>query len=231
MFDILKFKKMIDDKNVNNKSNNNNNNNNTNETNDVSEDNKVNLLNKLKDIHHKSEERTFDLNEKFNQIKDDLQNLIDSYKNNIYEEDEYENENNVDIFSLHKYINNYISNEREISVNNIDNVFDQVTDTINKKLENNYTERENIKSSIIDTKNEFDGMCEETLNHYDETKIQKNEIEEKINSQMEEQFGKVNDILNNEVGIEEKNKNDIISATQNYLADLGKKMKNEKIER
>ena len=150
---------------------------------------------------------------------------------NLYEEDEYETESNVDILSLNKYINNYINKEREVSINNINSVFEQVTDTINQKLGNNSTERENIKTTIIDTKNEFDGMCEETLNHFDEVKNQKNEIEYKINSQMEEQFGKVNDILSNEVEIEEKNRNDIINASQIYLADLGKKMKNEKIER
>ena len=219
---------MIEEKNSNNKSNNNNN---TNEANDISEDSKKDLLCKLKDIHHKSEVRTFDLNEKFNQIKDELQSLIDTYKNNLYEKEEYENEDNLDIFSLQKYISNYINKEREVSINNIDNVFEQVTDTINQKLGNSSTDRENIKNTIIDTKNEFDGICEETLNHFNETKNQKNEIEDKINSQMEEQFGKVNDILNNEVEIEEKNKNDIINATQIYLADLGKKMKNEKIER
>jgi len=219
---------MIEEKNSNNKSNNNNN---TNEANDISEDSKKDLLCKLKDIHHKSEVRTFDLNEKFNQIKDELQSLIDTYKNNLYEKEEYENEDNLDIFSLQKYISNYINKEREVSINNIDNVFEQVTDTINQKLGNSSTDRENIKNTIIDTKNEFDGNCEETLNHFNETKNQKNEIEDKINSQMEEQFGKVNDILSNEVEIEEKNKNDIINATQIYLADLGKKMKNEKIER
>jgi len=219
---------MIEEKNSNNKSNNNNN---TNEANDISEDSKKDLLSKLKDIHHKSEVRTFDLNEKFNQIKDELQSLIDTYKNNLYEKEEYENEDNLDIFSLQKYISNYINKEREVSINNIDNVFEQVTDTINQKLGNSSTDRENIKNTIIDTKNEFDGICEETLNHFNETKNQKNEIEDKINSQMEEQFGKVNDILSNEIEIEEKNKNDIINATQIYLADLGKKMKNEKIER
>ena len=218
---------MLEEKNSNNKSNNNN----TNEANDISEDNKKDLLNKLKDIHHKSEVRTFDLNEKFNHIKDDLQNFIDTYKKNLYEEGEYENENNVNIFSLQNYINNYLNKEREISINNINNVFEQVTDTINQQLENKSTERESLKTTIIDTKNEFDGMCEQTLNHFDEMKNQKNEIEDKINSQMEEQFGKVNDILYNEVEVEEKNRNDIISASQSYLADLGKKMKNVKIER
>jgi hypothetical protein len=220
---------MIEGKNSNNKSNNNNSN--TNEANDISEDNIQNLLNKLRDIHHKSEVRTFDLNEKFNQIKDDLQNIIDAYKKNLYEEDEYETESNVDILSLNKYINNYMDKEREVSINNINSVFEQVTDTINQKLGNNSTERENIKTKIIETKNKFDGMCEETLNHFEEVKNQKNVIEDKINSQMEEQFGKVNDILSNEVEIEEKNRNDIINASQIYLADLGKKMKNEKIER
>ena len=58
-------------------------------------------MKKLKEIHRKSEEKTFDLNEKFNQIKDGLQKLIDTYQNNLYEENE--SENNIDIISLHKY--------------------------------------------------------------------------------------------------------------------------------
>ena len=48
---------------------------------------------------------------------------------------------------------------------------------------------------------------------------------------MEEQFDKVNDILKKENDIEEKGKNNIINATQNYLGDIGIKMKKEKKER
>ena len=196
----------------------------------ISEDyNRPDLLNKLKEIHRKSEERTFDLNEKFNQIKDGLQKLIDNYQNTLYQEDE--SENNIDIFSLQKYINNYINNERETSINNINNVFEQISDTVNSKIEKNSEEKEDIKTSLVEIKNEFDGIYEEAQNHFNEIKNQKDEIKTKIDMQMEEQFENVNDIINNEIEIEEKGKNDIITITQNYLIELGKKMKKEKNER
>jgi len=218
---------MIEDKNINNKSKDNND---KNDISDISLDyNKIDLINRLKEIHRKSEEKTFDLNEKFNQIKEGLQKLIDTYQNNLYQEEE--SENNIDIFSLHKYINNYINKEREISINNINNVFEQISDSINTKIEKNSEEKEDIKTSIIEIKNEFDGIYEESINHFEETKIQRDEIKDKIDIQMEEQFDKVNDILKKEIDIEEKGKNNIINATQNYLGDLGIKMKKEKKER
>ena len=218
---------MLEDKNINNKSKDNND---KNDISDISLDyNKIDLINRLKEIHRKSEEKTFDLNEKFNQIKEGLQKLIDTYQNNLYQEEE--SENNIDIFSLHKYINNYISKEREISINNINNVFEQISDSINTKIEKNSEEKEDIKTSIIEIKNEFDGIYEESINHFEETKIQRDEIKDKIDIQMEEQFDKVNDILKKEIDIEEKGKNNIINATQNYLGDIGIKMKKEKKER
>ena len=215
--------------------NNNNNNNiskeiNKNEISSISQDNyKQDLMKKLREIHRKSEERTFDLNEKFNQVKDGLQKLIDTYQNNLYEENEFEN--NIDIISLNKYMNDYINNERETSINNINNIFEQISDTLNTKAEKNMEEKEDIKTSLIEIKNEFDAIYEETVNHYDETKMQKDDIKNKIDIQMEEQLGKVNDILNNEIEIGEKSKNDIINVIQNYLKDLGIKMKKEKMER
>ena len=218
---------MLDSKNINNISKDNK----KNEISNISQDNvkKQDLISKLKEIHRKSEERTLDLNEKFNQIKDGLQKLIDTYQNNLYEEKE--SDNNIDIYSLQKYINNYINNERETSINNINNVFEQIADTINTKAENNSEEKEDIKTTLIEIKNEFDAIYEETVNHFDETKIKKDEIKSKIDMQMDEQFEKVNNILNNESEIEEKGKNDIISLTQNYLKEIGKKMKKEKVER
>ena len=196
---------------------------------DISQDFRPDLLYKLKEIHQKSEERTFDLNEKFNQIKDGLQNLIDNYQNNLYQEEEPENY--IDYFSLQKYINNYINNEREISINNINNVFEKLSEQLNSKIEKNSEEKEDIKTSMVEIKNEFDGIYVETLSHFNETKNQKDEINNKIEMQMEEQFEKINDIINNEFGIEEKGKNEIITLAQDYLRDIGKKMKKEKIER
>ena len=220
---------MIEDKNFNS-DNNKSKFINKNDISDISQDyNRPDLLNKLKEIHRKSEERTFDLNEKFNHIKDDLQKLIDNYQNNLYLEDE--SENDIDIFSLNKYINNYINNEREISINNINKVFEQIADALNSKIEKNSEEKEDIKTSLIEVKSEFDGIYDETVNHYNETKNLNDEIKDKIDIQMNEQFEKINEILNNEIETQEKGNNDIITITQNYLKDLGKKMKNEKIER
>ena len=220
---------MIEDKNFNS-DNNKSKFINKNDISDISQDyNRPDLLNKLKEIHRKSEERTFDLNEKFNHIKDDLQKLIDNYQNNLYLEDESEDE--IDIFSLNKYINNYMNNEREISINNINKVFEQITEALNSKIEKNSEEKEDIKTSLIEVKNEFDGIYDETVSHYNETKNQNDEIKDKIDIQMNEQFEKINEIFNNEIETQEKGNNDIITITQNYLKDLGKKMKNEKIER
>ena len=92
-------------------------------------------------------------------------------------------------------------------------------------------EKEDIKTFLVEVKNEFDGIYEETQNHFNETKDKKDEIKTKIEFQMEEQLENVNEIINNEIKIEEKGKNDIITMTQNYLIELGKKMKKEKIER
>jgi hypothetical protein len=213
--------------------NNNNNNSkevNKNEINSISQDNcSQDLMKKLKEIHRKSEERTFDLNEKFNQIKDGLQKLIDTYQNDLYEDNE--SDNNIDIISLHRYMNNYLNNERETSINNINNVFEQISDKLNTKSDKNMEEKEDIKTSLIEIKNEFDAIYEETVNHHDETKNQKDDIKNKIDIQMEEQLDKVNNILYNDIEIGEKSKNDIINVTQKFLKDLGMKMKKEKIER
>jgi hypothetical protein len=213
--------------------NNNNNNSkevNKNEISSISQDNcKQDLMKKLKEIHRKSEERTFDLNEKFNLIKDGLQKLIDTYQNDLYEDNE--SDNNIDIISLHRYMNNYLNNERETSINNINNVFEQISDKLNTKSDKNMEEKEDIKTSLIEIKNEFDAIYEETVNHHDETKNQKDDIKNKIDIQMEEQLDKVNDILYNDIEIGEKSKNDIINVTQKFLKDLGMKMKKEKIER
>ena len=221
---------MIEDNNLYSNKDNNKSKSLNNEISYISQDyNRPDLLIKLKEIHRKSEERTFDLNEKFNQIKDGLQKLIDNYQNTLYQEDE--SENNIDIFSLQRYINNYINNERETSINNINNVFEQICDTVNSKIEKNSEEKEDIKTSLVEIKNEFDGIYEEAQNHFNEIKNQKDEIKTKFDMQMEEQFENVNDIINNEAEIEEKGKNDIITITQNYLIELGKKMKKEKNER
>ena len=220
---------MIEEQDLNLDNNNNSKFLNKTDLSDITQDFRPDLLIKLKEIHQKSEERTFDLNEKFNQIKDGLQNLIDNYQNNLYKEEEPENY--IDYVSLQKYINNYINNEREISINNINNVFEKLSEQLNSKIEKNSEDKEDIKTSMVEIKNEFDGIYDEALSHFNDTKNQKDEINNKIDMQMEEQFEKINDIINNEFETEEKGKNEIITLAQDYLRDIGKKMKKEKIER
>ena len=99
------------------------------------------------------------------------------------------------------------------------------------KFYNSAKDKEDIKTSMVEIKNEFDGIYDEALSHFNDTKNQKDEINNKIDMQMEEQFEKINDIINNEFETEEKGKNEIITLAQDYLRDIGKKMKKEKIER
>ena len=73
---------------------------------------KEEIIKHLKEVHCKSEERTFDLNEKFNQIKEDLQKLIDEYKMDC-DKSELEN-NDIDFSSITEYINDYFATERNI---------------------------------------------------------------------------------------------------------------------
>ena len=81
------------------------------------------LIMRLKEVHCKSEEKNFDLNEKFNQIKKDIQKLIDEYK---IECDKSELENNdIDFSSIRDYMNEYMINERNTSINNINNTFEK----------------------------------------------------------------------------------------------------------
>ena len=195
----------------------------------INNNNQNELLNRLKDIHCKSEERTFDLNEKFNTIKNDLQKLMDVYKNDYYNYEE--NDDSIDILSLEKYISDYLINERETSINNINAVFEQVTDKINEDVETKIESNDNVRSLIDQLKNEFDKLCEDSLSHANDIKIQKDDLNQKIIMQMNEQFEKIYEIINNDNMISGNNKNEYITTVQKILMDLGKKVKKEKMEK
>ena len=195
----------------------------------INNNNQNELLNRLKDIHCKSEERTFDLNEKFNTIKNDLQQLMDVYKNDYYNYEE--NDDSIDILSLEKYISDYLINERETSINNINTVFEQVTDKINEDVETKIESNDNVRSLIDQLKNEFDKLCEDSLSHANDIKLQKDDLNQKIIMQMNEQFEKIYEIINNDNMISDNNKNEYITTVQKILMDLGKKVKKEKMEK
>ena len=195
----------------------------------INNNNQNELLNRLKDIHCKSEERTFDLNEKFNTIKNDLQQLMDVYKNDYYNYEE--NDDSIDILSLEKYISDYLINERETSINNINAVFEQVTDKINEDVETKIESNDNVRNLIDQLKNEFDKLCEDSLSHANDIKLQKDDLNQKIIMQMNEQFEKIYEIINNDNMISDNNKNEYITTVQKILMDLGKKVKKEKMEK
>jgi len=187
------------------------------------------LINRLKEVHKQSEERTFDLNEKFDQIRDYFQKLINIYKNNLEQEEDIDN--NIDFFSLKNYINNYITKERETSINNINEVFEEVSKNIKKDINDNSQIKDEIKVSLIEIKKIFEQKYNQLIKVFEEAKSENVGLSDNIENQMKEQFDKINNILDKEINEGKSNKNDIISKAQKFLLELGRKIKLQKQER
>ena len=186
------------------------------------------LMMRLKEVHCKSEEKTFDLNEKFNQIKEDLQKLIDEYK---IECDKSELENNeIDFSSIKDYINEYMINERNNSINNINSTFEKINNNIEEITENNSANMNQIENALYEFKNEFEQMYNDTVNHMLETKAQKDEINNKLNVQMNQQFAKIYELINEEEQTSNNSQIERIKSIQNLIRNLLKNVKNEKIK-
>ena len=186
------------------------------------------LIKHLKDVHCKSEEKTFDLNEKFNQIKEDLQKLIDEYKMDCDKSD-LEN-NDIDFSSIKDYINDYIANERINSINNINNAFEKVNNSVEEIIENNNLNVNKIENILLEIKNEFDQNYNDIVNHSMEINAQKEDINNKLNVQMKEQFAKLYDLIGGEEQSLNDSKIEKINAIQSFIKNLVKNMKNEKIK-
>lgn len=186
------------------------------------------LMMRLKEVHCKSEEKTFDLNEKFNQIKEDLQKLIDEYKIDC-DKSELEN-NEIDFSSIKDYINEYMLNERNNSINNINNTFEKINGNIEEITENNSVNINQIENILNEFKNEFEQLYNGTVNHILETRAQKEEINSKLNVQMKEQFDKIYELINEEEQTSNKSQVERIKSIQNLIRNLLKNMKNEKIK-
>ena len=186
------------------------------------------LIMRLKEVHCKSEEKTFDLNEKFNQIKEDLQKLIDEYK---IECDKSELENNdIDFSSIRDYINEYMINERNTSINNINNTFEKINNDMEEMVENNSNNMNQIENTLMELKNELEQNFNDTINHSIEIGAQKDEINNKLTVQMKEQFSKIYDLINGEEQALGDNQIERIKSIQNLLKNLMKNMQNEKIK-
>jgi pantothenate kinase-related protein Tda10 len=73
-------------------------------------------------------------------------------------------------------------------------------------------------------------MYNDTVNHMLETKAQKDEINNKLNVQMKEQFAKIYELINEEEQTSNNSQIERIKSIQNLIRNLLKNMKNEKIK-
>ena len=186
------------------------------------------IMKHLKEVHCKSEERTFDLNEKFNQIKEDLQKLLDEYK---MENDKSELENtSIDFSSVKDYINDYILKERNNSINNINESFEKISNNIDEIFENSNLNYNNIQNLLNELKNEFEQNYKETINHSLEINEQKEEINDKLNIQMKEQFSKIYNLIKEESQKCNNNNIDNIKKMQILIKNILNNIKKEKIK-
>ena len=186
------------------------------------------IIKHLKDVHCKSEERTFDLNEKFNQIKEDLQKLIDEYK---MECDKNETENtDIDFSSIKEYINVYLTSERNNSINNINASFEKINNNIEELVESNNSNLNNIQNILYELKNEFEQNYNDLVNHTIEINSQKDEINNKLNIKMKEQFSKIYDLINEEYQNLRDNKIERIKNVKNLIKNILNYTKDEKIK-
>jgi len=186
------------------------------------------LMNHLKEIHCKSEERTFDLNEKFNQIKEELQNLMEEYK--IENDNSAQENEEIDFISIKNYINEYISNERNSSINIINDSFEKITSNFEEIVENNNINLEQIENFLNELKNEFEQKMNNAINKNVEISSQKEDINNKLNYQMQEQFDKINRILNEEQQALSDTQIKSIKNIKNLLSNILKYIKREKVQ-
>ena len=192
-------------------------------------DNNKDLIDKIDNIKNKTEERMLILDEEFNNLGKEFDELIEKYKISEYNEN-MESDENIDIFSLQQYVIDYINNERENSIDNLNNIFNKVLQNINQKIDTS-KDNENIKSELILIREEFIKKCKEIENKNDESELQSKEIDNKIKTQIFEQFENINNRIMKEIITDNKEKDTIINYTQNYLIEIKKQMKLEKIKR
>ena len=186
------------------------------------------IMKHLKEVHCKSEERTFDLNEKFNQIKEDLQKLLDEYK---MENDKSELENtSIDFSSVKDYINDYILKERNNSINIINESFEKISNNIDEIFENSNLNYNSIQNLLNELKNEFEQNYKETINHSLEITEQKEEINDKLNIQMKEQFSKIYNLIKEESQKCNNNNIENIKKMQILIKNILNNIKKEKIK-
>ena len=192
-------------------------------------ENNKDLFDKIDNIKNKSEERMLILDEEFNNLGKEFDELIEKYNINEYNENIESNEN-IDIFSLQQYIIDFINSERENSLDNLNNIFNKILENINQKFDTS-KDNKNIKSSLKMIREEFIKKCKEIENKNDESEFQSKEIDNKIKTQTFEQFENINNRIMKEILTDNKEKDTIINYSKKYLIEIKKQMKLEKIKR
>ena len=193
-------------------------------------DNNIDLVNKIENIKNKSEEKIFLLEEKLNELGNDINKLIENYQNNEYNIYNINN-NNDNILSLQQDIIDYISKERENSINDFNNVFYKIIENVNQKNNSKENENKGKKNILINIRKEFLKKCKEIMNKIDESEYQSKDIDNIIKTQMFEQFENINNRIIKELLIDNNEKDNIINYTRNYLKELKKHMKLEKLQK
>ena len=145
--------------------------------------------------------------------------------------DKSELENNdIDFSSIKDYINDYIANERINSINNINNAFEKVNNSVEEIIENNNLNVNNIENILLELKNEFEQNYSDIVNHSIDINTQKEDINNKLNIQMKEQFTKLYDLISGEEQSLNNSQVEKINRIQNFIKNLVKYMKSEKIK-
>jgi len=168
----------------------------------------LNLIDKIEGIKNKSEERILILDEKIKNLENQFNMILDNYKNNDCNQ-QNDIDDNIDISILQQNIFEYIINEREDNINNINNIFKIIVEDINKKNINCYSNK-NIKIWLNDIKIYLKEKNKEIENKNDVLKFQNKEINNKIKMQMIEQFEYINNRIKNEFLIDNDNINEEI---------------------
>ena len=190
----------------------------------------LNLIDKIEGIKNKSKKRILILDEKIKNLENQFNMILDNYKNNDCNQ-QNDIDDNIDISILQQNIFEYIINERENNINNINNIFKIIVEDINKKNINCYSNK-NIKILLNDIKIYLKEKNKEIENKNDVLKFQNKEINNKIKMQMIEQFEYINNRIKNEFLIDNDNINEeIINQTQNFLFEIKKQMNLEKLKR
>ena len=185
------------------------------------------LISRLKEVHCKNEVRTFDLNEKFNQIKEELQLLMEEFKSNNENSDDLENDE-IDFISIKEYIKEYISNERNTSINIINNTFEKINNHLEEIVENKNSNLIEIENILNELKNEFEQNRNDIINHNLEISTQKEEIKNKLDVQLQEQFDKIDKLIKEEEQNFSLTQIDNLKRIKELISNILKYIKKEK---